>query len=215
MLTILVAAALLASPDKLQVLNGSVAQTTWKGRTALRLLPLSGHELSDEDMLAIVPGTDFEDGTIEVDVAGAPHEGLAGHGAKGFVGLAFRVQDGGKASELFYVRPVNGRIEDQAMRNHATQYMSTPGFGWRKLREESPSLYESYVDLVPGEWTHLRMEIAGDKARFYVNGATQPTLIVNDLKRGRSRGAIALWAHATTDAYFSGLVISPAAPRRN
>jgi hypothetical protein len=30
--------------------------------------------------------------------------------------------------------------------------------------------------------------------------AKQPMLIVNDLKRGKSRGAVALWSHCTTDA---------------
>jgi len=29
--------------------------------------------------------------------------------------------------------------------------------------------------------------------RLYVNGAQQPTLIVNDLKMGDTEGAIALW----------------------
>ena len=33
---------------------------------------------------------------------------------------------------------------------------------------------------------------------------------VNDLKQGKSRGAVALWGHCTTDAYFSGLKIVPA-----
>jgi hypothetical protein len=206
MLLCLVAAALLASPDKLQVVNGTAQKASWKGRDAITLVPLEGHEHLDEDTLAVVPGTDFEDGTIEIDVSGAPRPGM-GPGAKGFVGLAFRVQNGGEASEMFYIRPVNGRIEDQAMRNHSAQYVSSPGYGWRKLREEHPWVYESYVDLVPGDWTHLKIVVAGDKARLYVNGAPQPTLIVNDLKRGKSRGAVALWAHNTTEAYFTALTI--------
>jgi hypothetical protein len=209
MLTWLAAAALLASSGKLQVINATAHDATYKGREAVTLVPLEGHEHSDEDMLAIVPGTEFEDGTLEVDVSGAPRPGM-GPGAKGFVGLAFRVQKDGEGSELFYIRPVNGRIEEQAMRNHATQYVSSPGYGWRKLREEHPWMYESYVDLVPGEWTHLKIAVSGDKARLYVNGASQPTLIVNDLKRGKSRGAVALWAHTTTEAYFSGLTIRAA-----
>jgi len=196
-LTWVIAAALLDSPDKLQVLNGTAERASYQGRDAVKFVPLRGHEHYDEEMMAIVPGTDFEDGTIEIDVSGAPRAGSTA-GAKGFVGLAFRVQNNGKASELFYNRPVNGRTNDQAMRNHATQYLSMPGFGWKKLREENPWVYESYVDLVPGKWTHLKIEVTGDKARFYVNGASQPTLIVNDLKRGKSRGAVALWATRRT-----------------
>ena len=50
----------------------------------------------------------------------------------------------------------------------------------------------------------------GTKAQIYVNGADQPCLIVNDLKLGDTRGKIALWAHPTTDAYFSNLTVSSA-----
>jgi hypothetical protein len=56
----------------------------------------------------------------------------------------------GENFELLYIRPVNSRIEDQAMRNQSTQYVSAPGYGWKKLREEHPWVYESYVDLEPG-----------------------------------------------------------------
>ena len=71
-------------------------------------------------------------------------------------------------------------------------------------------MYESYVDLEPGGWTRLKIEVAGTDARLYVNGATQPCLIVNDLKRGYSRGKIALWARVSTDAYFANLKVVPA-----
>ena len=103
---ILAAASLLGAPDKLNVLNGTVEKAKYQGRDAVKLLIAKGKEHSDEDAMAIVPGTDFEDGTLEVDVSGAP---LPGHGpsAKGFVGLAFRVKDG-ENFELFYIRPVNG-----------------------------------------------------------------------------------------------------------
>jgi hypothetical protein len=40
-----------------------------------------------------------------------------------------------------------------------------------------------------------------------VNGATQPALVVNDLKLGDSHGQIGLWAHDSTDAYFSNLTV--------
>jgi len=205
---ILAATSLLAAPDKLQVLNGTVEKARHQGREAVKLTIAKGKEDSDEDMMAIVPGTDFQDGTLEVDVSGAPRAG-AEPSAKGFIGLAFRVKDG-ENFELLYIRPVNGRLQNQAMRNHSTQYVSAPNFGWRKLREESPWVYESYTDLEPGKWTHLKIVVAGEKAQLYVNGAKQPTLIVNDLKRGKSRGAVALWSHCTTDAYFANLKVTPA-----
>ena len=57
----------------------------------------------------------------------------------------------------------------------------------------------------PSAWIHLRVEVTGTQGRLYVNGATQPTLIVNDLKLGDTHGAIALWSHTFTDGYFANL----------
>ena len=59
----------------------------------------------------------------------------------------------------------------------------------------------------PAAWTHLRVVVAGTEARCFVNGATQPTLIVHDLKLGDVRGPVALWSHATTAGYFSKLKV--------
>ena len=70
--------------------------------------------------------------------------------------------------------------EDQLQLNHSAQYISIPGFPWQKLRSEYPGKYEAYVDLIPGEWTKVRIEVKDRTARLYVNGSEQPTLIVND-----------------------------------
>jgi hypothetical protein len=44
-------------------------------------------------------------------------------------------------------------------------------------------------------------------ARLFVNGGSQPALIVNDLKGGDTSGAIALWSYTSTEAYFSNLKV--------
>ncbi|MDZ4797295.1 MAG: hypothetical protein SGI92_03970 [Bryobacteraceae bacterium] len=94
------------------------------------------------------------------------------------------------------------------MRNHSVQYIAIPEWPWRRLREETPKKYETYVDLVPGEWTKVKIEVRGDKAKLYVGGAVQPTLIVNDLKHGPGRGALALWIDPGTVAHFASLRVS-------
>jgi hypothetical protein len=128
--------------------------------------------------------------------------------ARGFVGIAFRVTEAAHF-ECFYIRPRNGRSEDQLQRNHSTQYISIPGFPWNKLRSETPGKYESYVDLVPGQWTKIKIQVAGKTARLYVNGTDQPTLIVNDLKQPIAKGGIALWVGPGTIAHFADLKINP------
>ena len=65
------------------------------------------------------------------------------------------------------------------MRNHAVQYSAEPGFGWYKLRREWPFVYESYAEIEPEKWTHLKIEVAGRVARLYVNGSTKPSLVVD------------------------------------
>jgi hypothetical protein len=146
----------------------------------------------------------MQDGAIDVDLAGSPAPG-ANTAARGFIGIAFRVRPALDQFEVFYLRPTNGRADDQLRRNHSTQYASVPDWPWPRTRQETPGLYESYVDLEPGVWTHLRIVIAGANARFYVNGADQPCLIVNDLKLPPAKGAIALWIGPGTDGYFANL----------
>ena len=114
----------------------------------------------------------------------------------------------GTRYECFYLRPKNGRSDDQLQRNHSAQYISAPEFLWQRLRSETPAKYETYVDLVPGEWTKMKIDVRGDKARLYVNGAEQPVLIVNDLKHGDSKGAIALWVGPGTVAHFANLRVT-------
>lgn len=95
--------------------------------------------------------------------------------------------------------------DDQLRRNHATQYVSHPDYPWYKLREEMPGVYESYADMQPDEWVRFRIEVAGVRARLYLDGAEQPCLIVNDLKLGASEGQIALWIGVGTVAHFADI----------
>ena len=157
----------------------------------------------------MIEGTDFANGVIEVEIAGAPAPD-APEGARGFVGIAFRVQPDMKTYDAFYLRPTNGRANDQVRRNHSVQYISHPDWTWNRMRQETPKKYESYVDLVPDAWTRVRIEVRGDTARLFVHGQPQPTLIVNDVKSGAAaRGAIALWIDVGTVAHFRDLRVSP------
>ena len=184
---------------------------TYLGKKAVHLVPAPKQANSKSDSvntMAVLEDTDFKEGIIEADVAGAPRPG-ADESARGFVGIAFRLQRDDKTYECFYLRPTNGRAEDQLRRNHSTQYISAPEFPWYRLRAENPGVYESYVDLEPGSWTHVKIVAQGSKARLFVNGSQQPTLIVNDLKQGDSRGKIALWIGSDSDAYFANLTVAP------
>jgi hypothetical protein len=197
----------LDSTEGLKPVNAKVEPATYKGRKALRVTDAAPEGTSDDGRFVVVTGSQFQDGLIEVDVAGDRIAGAA-ETARGFVGIAFRVAHDGPPFEAFYLRPFNGRSDDQLQRNHSAQYISSPEFPWNRLRQEFPGKYETYVDLVPGEWTKVRVEVRGDKARLYVNDAREPTLIVNHLLHGDTKGAIALFISAGSLAHFSNLRVS-------
>ena len=77
------------------------------------------------ETLAAIDGLEFGNGVIQAEVAGAPGAG-AGPGARGFVGVAFRLQTDMRTYDAFYLRPTNGRADDQIRRNHSAQYISHP-----------------------------------------------------------------------------------------
>lgn len=173
-----------------------------------RVAQLPIEQQSQLETFAVLAGTDFGDGVIEGEVAGAPAPD-APAGARGFVGIAFRMQPDLRTYDAFYLRPTNGRANDQERRNHAAQYISHPDWTWDRMRRETPSRFEAYVDLVPDEWTRIRMEVRGDTARLFVHGQAQPTLIVNDVKSGPGkRGAVALWINPGTVAHFRDVRIT-------
>jgi len=183
---------------------------TYKGRRALHMLnddsTMGARGPSGGESLAIVKGSDFKDGSIEVDLVGMPRQGSNSQ-SRGFIGIAFRIQGDVEKFENFYLRFTNARSDDQVRRNHSTQYSSFPDYPWSRLRQENPGVYESYVDIEEKAWTTVKVVVSGTKAQLYVNGADQPCLIVNDLKLGESHGPVALWAGSDTEAYFSNLRI--------
>ena len=198
---------LAGDPGRLKLVNVTAPRVQYRGRDAIRVVGNPKDTVSKET-LAIIPGTEFGDGVIEAEIAGAPAAG-ADTSARGFVGIAFRVDSSGSHYAAFYLRPTNGRTTDQLRRNHSTQYVSHPDYPWYRLRKEQPGVYEAYVDLEAGAWTPIRIEVRGSVAKLFVHGSEQPVLIVNDMKNPPASGRIALWIDAGTEAYFSRLRVTP------
>ena len=157
--------------------------------------------------LVVFETIEFNQGTIEVEIAGSLSSNASGQ-ARGFVGIAWNVQDD-KTYDCIYLRPTNGRANDQQRRNHSVQYISHPDWTWYRLRKEMPSKYEAYVDIVPDEWTKVKIVVEDQSAKLYINEVEQPTLIINNLKTGREAGGnVALWIHSSTIGRFSNLKIT-------
>jgi 3-keto-disaccharide hydrolase len=200
----------------LTLISATAEPVTYEGKKGVRVVAsdeaLRRYTPADGELnpMALIQGIEFSSGVIEAEIAGAPGPG-AGEGARGFVGIAFRVQKDPKAYDAFYLRPTNGRADDQVRRNHSAQYIAHPAWPWQRLRKESPEKYEAYVDLVPGAWTKIKIEVRGEQARLYVHDQPQPTLVINDVKSGaQGSGAIALWVGPGTVAHFRNLRVMPA-----
>jgi hypothetical protein len=191
------------SLSKLELKNVRAEPADYHGSSGIKL---TEKDPNTGESMAIIKDFTFHNGVIEVDVAGAPSKAAA-DSARGFIGLCFRMQAGSKF-ELIYVRPTNARAADQLRRNHTVQYVSAPDWPWERLRKETPGVYESYADMIPGEWTHLRIVVHGTDASLYVGNATQPCLLIHDLKLGDVKGSVALWIGPGTEGYFRDLKIS-------
>lgn len=161
----------------------------------------------DEPTFARLVDSDFRNGSIEVLVLSKLLEDAPDF-ARGFIGVAFRIDEINSRFEGIYIRPTNGRAEDQLRRNRSTQYFSYPDFKFDRLRNEAPGKYESHADIGLNEWIQIRIEVQSENAKLYLNEAEHPVLTVSDLKHGaNASGGIGLWVDVGTEGYFTDLKI--------
>lgn len=186
-----------------------MSEVKLSGKKVLRLVKDPIVAEVDEPTFALINGIEFSDGIIEVEVLSRllPE---APQFARGFIGLAFRISDDKRKYESIYIRPTNGRADDQIRRNHSTQYYAYPDYKFDRLRKESSEKYESYADMGLNEWIKMRIEVSGEKAKLYLNEGREPVLLVNDLKWGKSqKGSIGLWVEVGTEGFFRNFKIIP------
>ena len=178
-----------------------------EGKETLRVTKDPRVTAFDEATFARLVGPDFSNGIIEVKVLSRLLENAPDF-ARGFIGIAFRINEGNSKFECIYIRPTNGRAEDQLRRNRSTQYFSYPDFKFDRLRNESAGRYESYADMGLNEWISLKIEVRGEKAKLYLHQGEHPVLVVNDLKHGaNATGGIGLWVEVGTEGYFTDLKV--------
>ena len=151
-----------------------------------------------------IDGSDFSQGTIEVDVRGRDQL------QRSFLGIAFHGKDD-NTYEAVYLRPFNFRAQDPARHRHALQYMALPDFDWPRLREQFPDEFEAPVgpSIAPTDWVPLRVVVADKNIQVYVGPDQQPALTARKLG-ALNRGIIGLWTGNGSDGDFANLRITPA-----
>ncbi|SHM42966.1 hypothetical protein SAMN05518668_10986 [Sphingobium sp. YR657] len=191
----------------------SLAKGRYLGSTAFELrMPSSAYQdpakeqLSDRNFMAWLP-LDFQDGTIEVDVASELATDAPAY-ARGFIGIAFRIDAAGRFENI-YLRPTNSVADDQVRRNHSVQYAAYPDHLFDRLRRETPEKYETYADIATGRWIRMKLVISGTRAILYLDNKPTPSFIVQDLKLGaRQRGGVGIWLESGTIAHFRNIKIN-------
>ena len=177
------------------------------GKDAVKVIKNAHMDKPDEPTFVKLQDIDFKDGIIEVNILSKLVKNAKDF-ARGFIGLAFRINDDDSKFECIYLRPSNARANDQLRRNHTTQYFAYPDFDFFKSRKEAPGKYESYADMGLNEWIKVKIVIKDDNAQLFVNDAKNPCLIVNDLKHGKGdSGSIGLWVDTFTEGYFADLKV--------
>jgi hypothetical protein len=169
-------------------LEGQARVAEYLGRQCL-LLDGGGATLKDFEM---------RDGVIDVDVATPA--------IRGFFGIQFRIARNGADAEWVYLRQHKSGYPD------AIQYTPVLATGLNWQIYNGPG-FTAAVDIPKETWFHLRLEVAGAQARFYVKDMEKPALVMNDLKSGIPTGQVAL-AVLTGATYFSNFEVraTPDAP---
>ncbi len=159
----------------------------------------------DEATYAKVINSEFQNGIIEVKVFSKLLEDAPDY-SRGFIGVAFRIDEKNDTFESIYLRPTNGSCDIQLRRNRSVQYFSYPNFKYDCSRETNPGEYETYADIDLNQWIDMKIEVKGEQAKLYLNGQKKPTLIVNDMKHGENqKGALGLWVDIGTEGFFRDL----------
>ncbi|WP_143187741.1 hypothetical protein [Flavobacterium sp. CF108] len=184
-----------------------LSQSKVKGNRTIRVVKDSTIVLDDEATYARINNLEFAQGVIEVKVLSKILKSAPSH-ARGFIGIAFQINEDNSKFEAIYLRPANAMVEDQLRRNRSTQYFAYPDFKFTDSRKIAPGLYESYEHMELNKWITIKIVVKGQQAKLFIDGRKHPTLVVNDLKMGLgAKGGIGLFVDIGTEGFFKDLVI--------
>lgn len=193
--------------DNITAVGSYISESKILGSKALRVVKDSTIVLDDEPTYARIRDLEFTQGIIEVKVLSKILKNAPSH-ARGFIGIAFHINEDNSKFEAIYIRPANAMSDDQLRRNRSTQYFAYPDFKFTESRKTAPGVYESYEDMELDKWISIKIVVKEQQAKLYLDGRKEPSLIVNDLKLVKDpKGAIGLFVDIGTEGFFKDLVI--------
>ena len=186
----------LCENKKLEPFNRQISQFAENEKKGIRFSKNTG------DGIAWLKDVEFSNGIIELDIRGKDLM------QQSFVGVAFHGVNN-ETLDAVYFRPFNFKSTDPVRRIHAVQYISHPDYTWSALREKYNGKYEKAVTPAPNgnEWFHAKIVIQYPEVTVYVNGNSEPSLVVDKLN-DRKTGKIGLWVGNNSDGDFANLQIT-------
>jgi hypothetical protein len=178
-----------------------------EGTKVLKVVKDSTLTKVDEATFVRIKDLDFQNGVIEVKVLSRLLKS-ASPSDRGFIGVAYHINADNSKFDCIYIRPTNGRADDQVRRNHSIQYFSFPDFKFNRLRKEKPEMFESYADMGLNEWIKIKIVVKGTQSKLFLNDNKQPSLIVNESLGNNSTGALGLFVDVGTEGYFRDLKVT-------
>ena len=171
---------LIVPPDSPRwIFEGNAKPADYQGRKSIFL----------DGGAATLKDLELRDGVVDVDVATPA--------SRGFFGIQFRIA--GDNAEWVYLRQHKSGQPD------AMQYTPVLNTGLNWQIYNGPGFTGS-VDIPRDVWFHLRLEVTGAQAKFYVKDMDKAALVMNDLKTGVQKGQLAL-AVLTGATYFSNFEV--------
>lgn len=183
------------------------------GRDALRIVLDSashsgtfGIDFVDKPTFLLLPDT-LTDGRIEVDLCARLLPDAPNY-ARGFIGLAYRVQPDLSGYESVYLRPANGKRHnpEPPRDQRAVQYYAYPDWPFDILRVQEPARFEAAADIGLGQWHRLTITLAGSEFSASIDGKL---VLQNKGKTEPASGRIGLWVDIGTEGHFSNVRIFP------
>ena len=160
-----------------------------------------------ENGLMLLKGSEFSNGTIELDIKGSNKF------QQSFVGFAFHGTDP-ETYDAIYFRPFNFKSDDAVRRSHMVQYISMPANDWEKLRTAFPGKYENILEPAPSpdEWFHVKIIVNGKRVSVFVNNQQKASLEVDKLT-GNDKGGLGLWMGNNSGGSFANLTVTSGVTR--
>jgi len=181
-----------------QTLSLQADSTRWNLQGEAKTAEYQGRKcLLVDGGAAVINDLEMRDGVVDVDVAIPSRP--AGPAGRGFFGIEFRVAEDGRSGEFVYLRRHKSGLPD------AMQYMPILGGGLTWQIYNGPG-FTGALDIPTDVWFHLRLVVTGAQAKLYVSDMDKAALVMDDLKSGVQKGALAL-AVLRGKTYFSNFEV--------